>query len=248
MRLLSLLVAALCLAGLSRADTAGDLARIHVEAIGGKARLAALKSMRATGLVAVNGSVVRFTMTAARPNKVRVETDNGGRTLVQGTDGVEPPWEFDTGSWPPKYRSMPENVAGTFVADAEFDDPLVAAASRGYTFDYAGEFNAEGRKLLRVLVTRKLSDTFSVFLDPNTYFIVMRADQRTTVGGRKVHVVTHFDDFRPVDGVLLPHRISVVIDGRLNQQTRIERIEANPELKEGLFSRPKVAMPPVSKG
>jgi hypothetical protein len=241
-------VALICLAGLSRADTAADLARIHLEAIGGKARIAALKSMRATGNVVVGGSQVRFAMTAARPNKVRVETDNGGRTLVQGTDGVEPPWEFDTGSWPPKYRSMADNVARVFAADAEFDDPLVAAASRGYSFDYAGEFDAEGRKLLRILVTRKLTDTFSVFLDPNTFFIVMRAEQRTTVAGRKIHVVTHFDDFRPVDGVLLPHRITVVTDGRLTQQTRIDRIEANPELKEGVFSRPKVTMPPVSKG
>src|SRR4051812_3711459 len=81
----------------ARADTGEELARIHVEAIGGKQRIAALVALRATGSVVAGGKQVRFTLTAARPAKVRLETESGGRTLVQASDGAEPPWEFDTG-------------------------------------------------------------------------------------------------------------------------------------------------------
>jgi hypothetical protein len=226
-----------------RADRVDDLARIHIEAIGGKQRIEALGSLRAAGSVVANGKQVRFTLTAARPAKVRLETEGGGRSLVQAYNGAEPAWEFDTGAWPPAYRTMAEASAKTFVADAEFDDPLVAGTARGYVFDYAGEVEINGRKLLRVLVTRKMTDTYSLLIDDDTYFIAMRVEHRTSAGGRKLQVVTHYEDFRPVDGVLLPHRVIVAVDGRVTQETTIEKIDANPKLKDDSFTRPKVSLP-----
>lgn len=227
-----------------RADQVEDLARIHIEVMGGRERIEKLAAMRVTGEAAVpGGKKARFTMIAARPAKVRLETEGGGRTLVQGTDGVEPPWEYDTGSWPPKYKDMAAANAKTFAADAEFDDPLVAGKQRGYVFDYAGEVTIGGRKLTRILVTRKLSDTFSIFVDPQTFFIVMRVAERTSAGGRSVHVATHYEDFRPVEGVLLPHLITLTVDGRPTQQTKITRIDPNPKVTDDMFARPKVALP-----
>ena len=247
MRVVILMVVLCCGLSPAWADRAEDLARIHVEAIGGKKRIDALKALRATGNVVVGGKQVRFTMTAARPDKVRLETEGGGRTLVQGTDGKDAPWEFDTGTWPPQYRPMPEATSKTFVADAEFDDPLITGAARGFSLDYAGEVNVGDRKLLRVLVTRKLRDTYSILLDPQTYFIVMRVDQRLTAGGRSAAVVTHYEDFRPVDGVLLPHQVTIAIDGKKTQQTKITRIDPNPPLSDDTFSRPKTVAPAAGK-
>jgi hypothetical protein len=236
---------ALATAATVRADRVEDLARIHVEAIGGQARIAALAALRASGHVLAAGKQVQFTMTAARPAKVRLETEAGGRTLVQATNGVELPWEFDSSTAPARPRTMADSLAKTFIADAEFDDPLVAGASRGYVFDYAGELQVEGRKLHRVLVTRKMTDTFSLLVDDETYFIVMRVEHRTSAGGRKLQIVTHYEDFRPVDGVLLPHQVTVAIDGRMTQQTKITRIEANPRLQDSLFTRPIIPTTPA---
>src|SRR5687768_14524903 len=67
-------------AGANRAD---DLARIHLEALGGPERVAALASLRATGHVLSGGKRVGFHMIAARPAKLRLEIESGGRTLVQ---------------------------------------------------------------------------------------------------------------------------------------------------------------------
>lgn len=223
------------------ADRATDLVRIHVEAIGGRERLAALASFRANGSVVVAGQEMRFTMTAARPNRVRLETERGGRMLVQGTDGNEPAWEYDSDAQPPRVRAMTEGAAKTFVADAEFDDPLVGGVERGYAFDFAGEMEIDGRKFLRLLVSRKLQEPFSVLLDPGTYLLVMRIEQRTTVLGRKVQVMTRYGDFRPVQGVLLPHEVTTVIEGRTSQQTKIASIVPNPMLVPDPFGRPKAA-------
>ena len=222
----------------ARDERAAEIARIHLEAIGGARRIEALEAMRATGYVYTGGKKVRFTLLAARPNRIRLETEGNGRTLLQGSDGIEPPWEFDTGSAQPRPRAMPEATAKTFVVDAEFDDPLVAPPSRGIDFEYVGESSVQGRKLLRLLVTRKLTDTYSVYVDPATYLILYRVETRTS-GGRQVQITTRYDEFRPVDGVLLPHEITTIIDGRITQQTKIELITANPKLAGDTFSRPK---------
>lgn len=226
-----------------RADPAADIAQIHLEAIGGRARLAALVGLRMSGVVVVASSDqrLRFSMIAGRPSRVRLEIQQKGRTLVTATDGVEPPWEFDTGSWPPRYREMDAAAARGFLADAEFDDPLVAGPARGFALDYAGEVEVDGRKLLRVLVTKSLADTFTLLVDPETYFISMRVEQRTTTAGRKRQIVTRYDDFRPVEGVLLPYRITIVTEGRVEQQMVVEKIEANPGFTPETFTRPKSA-------
>jgi hypothetical protein len=231
-----------------RADRAAEIADIHAAAIGGRERIESLGAFRAEGQVIAAGGVVKFTMIAARPNRVRIETERGGRTLVQAWDGNSPPWEFDTNVWPPRYRDMGVGVARTFMADAEFDDPLVAGSARGCTLDFAGEFEAEGRRMLRILVTRRMAESFSLLVDDETALILMRVEQRESAGGRSVRVTTHYADFRPVEGVLLPHTITLSVDGKVTQQTKILKMEPNPVVDGAVFTRPSApsAEPPSS--
>lgn len=222
----------------ARANRAEDLIRIHTEAIGGRERIAALKAMRAEGRVISGGKQMRFRLTAARPDRIRLETETGGRTLVQASDGQSPPWEFDTGSWPPRYREMDGAAARTFVADAEFDDPLVGGAARGFTIEFAGDTTIRGQRYYRLLVTRKLAETYTLLLDADTFFIVRRIEERTGPLGQAVQAVTHFRDYRPVNGVLVPHEVVLVVSGRTTQHTKIDSIEPNPTIAPGIFSRP----------
>lgn len=244
MRLAWLILGLIGSVRLALAGQVDEIVRVHLEVIGGKERIATLAAMRVSGYVVAGGKRVRFTLSAARPDRIRLETEGSGRTLVQGSDGAEPPWEFDTGAWPPHFRAMAEGAARRFAADAEFDDPLVAGADRGYVLEFGGEVEFEGRKLWRVLVTRKLTETFSLLIDPDSYLITLRVESRTSPGGRSVQIATRYAEFRPVEGVLLPYEITVLVDGRVSQQTKIDSIEANPTLSAETFSRAKSAVFP----
>ncbi len=222
-----------------RADSrVTDLIEIHREAIGGGERIAALTTLRASGRVLVGGTRLHFHLTAARPNRIRLETAAGGRIRIQGFDGTGQAWETDSASTERKPRPLAVGSAKTFVADAEFDDPLIAGAERGYRFDFAGEQEKDGRKCFRLLVTRQLTETFTLLVDAATYFVVSRVELRLSPGGRKVPLVTDWSDFRPVAGVLLAHRIIVTMDGRALQETQITEIEANPVLASDHFGQP----------
>lgn len=224
----------------ANAEKMKELVRIHTQALGGPARLEKLAAIRATGVSGIAGKPpVRFTLTAARPAKIRLETEAGGRTLVQGWDGVEPAWEFDTLKWPPQYRAMAKDMAHQFTTDAEFDDALIAGEKRGYTLEYGGEIESNGQKVIRVTVRRKAEDAYVLLLDSRTSFIVARVETRDGKDNQKSQVITRFENYLPVDGVMLPHVVTVVVDGKPVQQTKMEKIVANPQLTAETFSRPK---------
>lgn len=217
-----------------RADRAGEIARIHVEAIGGQQRIDTLTALRMTGGVEAGDATVRVTLLAARPARVRIESMLGTRRVIQGTDGLAPPWQ-----WEPSAGVTPLAVtaAERLLADAEFDDPLVRWEERGYRLQFAGEVERAGRRFLRVLVARKVSENLFVLLDPQTYFIAWRV-QTLTRGAAPVEWTTGYDDYRPVAGVLLPHRVTVFENGRRSQEARFTAIEPNPLLDERAFQPP----------
>ena len=134
-----------------------------------------------------------------------------------------------------------EAIGGMFTGDAEIDDPLIAGEVRGGRLDLAGEGMVDDRKVARLLVARNGGVPFFLLLDLETFFIVQRIDPRRQASGREAEVVSRFDRFRPVNGVLLPHSVEDSLDRRQVQSTLIEAMEANPKVDYGIFRRPESA-------
>jgi hypothetical protein len=219
-------------------DQAADLARLHTEAIGGAARIAQLTALQATGSIKIGGRTLRMGLVAQRPNRVRTIVQAEGYMLTQAYDGVNPPWQIDASAKSLEPRLLSEEVAREFINDAEFDDPLVSPSERGYSIDFAGTTEANGRRIYRLLITHKFTETFELELDAETYFIVRRLSTRVQPGGREIPLETRFADFRPVAGVIVPYRIAVYAGDRLLHETLLESVEANPPLLPSVFSRP----------
>jgi hypothetical protein len=219
------------------ADRLAELMSMHVEVVGGKEQIAALAAVRASGVIFLPGKRVKFTLTVARPNLLRLESEADGHKFLQAYDGVDLPWQFDSNEWPKRYRGMSDESSDQIMVDAEYDGPLISGQARGFKVTYVGETEVNGRKFAQLQVTWRLRQTFSLLLDPETYLIVYRVDTRPKGEGRE-ESVTHYDDYRPVDGVLLPHEITTTVEGRVTDQMRIDRIEANPPINAGMFTRP----------
>jgi outer membrane lipoprotein-sorting protein len=126
-------------------------------------------------------------------------------------------------------------AADEFKLDAEFDNPLLAAAAgRKVSLDYSGDVELDGRTLIKLVAVQNFTATSFVYLEPGSYMMVRRDIVRRRAG-KTVSVRTDYADFRPVAGVLMPHRLTVTVDGKKLNETVIERIEANPEVSDALF-------------
>ncbi|HTJ77907.1 MAG TPA: hypothetical protein VL357_02850 [Rariglobus sp.] len=242
-RLLNPLFIALFFTGCAslRADFSDDLARIHLESIGGRQQLLALKSLKATGVTKIGGEELHFVMWAARPNLIRTETTSNGRVLTQGYDGANPPWLVDSKNG--LVHVMGAVAARAFSADADFDDPLVLRGGRQISLDYAGETEIDGKPVFKLIVIENFTETSFIYLDRFTYFLIRHEVVKSGPRGPEI-VATDYSDFSPVNGIMLAHRITEKAGGRVRYETILDQIDANPVITPGLFSKPTITVKP----
>lgn len=244
MRLISRLLFCLPMFGFSAtrgwADAAAaDIARIHVEAIGGRDRVERLESFRAAGQSRLGEVTLDFQMWAARPRSIRIEVMMQNQTLIQGWDGSGEAWI--QGGVGGEVQPMPENVKDRFKSESEFDTPLVNPEERGYALEYAGEDEVGGRPVVKLLATRDFTDQSTLYLAADTYFIVRQDRVRIAPDGSRTATQTYYGDFRPVLGVIMPHHISVYEGERLTSDVTLNWIEPNPPREDDLFRAPSSA-------
>jgi hypothetical protein len=233
------LFVATLLASFARADFARDLVRIHTEMSGGREAVLALHGLNAYGLTRTEQGERPLVIRAERPNRVCIEvsTSVAGRTLAQGWDGQSEPWTIDSATR--QLTPISGDAVEAFKAEAEFDDPLMAGPDRKFALDYAGEVTEGATEYLKVMVTLNFTSVSFLYLDPASYLIVRR-DVVRRVRGQEVVLRTDYSDFRPVQGVLLPHRWVLSQAGKQLRETVIDHMEPNPVFAAHVFS-PRVA-------
>jgi hypothetical protein len=244
--ILSVILSAFCLSGsLWADDVADDIARIHIEAIGGEARVARLESFRAAGQSQVGDFVMEFQMWAARPQSIRIEVNMQNKTLVQGWDGQGDPWIQNSQDGPTGV--MPVGLAERFKVESSFDTPLFRPAERGFSLEYAGEVEVDGRPAVKLLATRDLTDQSMLYLSADTYFILRQDRTRREDDGSALRVQTFYNDFRPVLRVIMPHRIAVKEGERIVSDVVLNWMEPNPPIDESDFRMPGAPVPPPTE-
>lgn len=229
---------ALCgvlLVATARAQIGPEIARQHAQRAG--ERLAALQALRAEGRIQIGGETISVVAIAQRPGRLRVETTSARLHVVQVTDGVHPAWisHPDTNAGAPE--DMNEADARDFAMSADFDGVLVDYAAKGYSVDYAGEDVLDGRRAAKLLVMGARDQIFFLWVDAESHEIVKRLLYRTR-GERRIAIETLYKDFRPVGGVLQPYLIETLSDGKLVYVMTMDRMEANPIVAPGTFSKP----------
>lgn len=219
----------------AQAQLGTEIAQKHAERAGEK--LAALKSLRAEGRTFISGEMVPFTLIAERPNRLRVDSFSPVRRVIQGYDGGKAPWISHSEHKAGAVQAMPDADAKDYISNADFDGPLVNHAAKGYSVDYAGEDTIDGRRAYKLLMMSPSDAIFFLWVDTESHEIVKRTVYRANKDGR-VTIETFFKDFRPVAGVLQPHRIETTSNGRLIYVMVIDEMKANVEIPKGTFSAP----------
>lgn len=221
---------------IASAQTGADIARQHAERAGEK--LGKLSAYRAEGRTFIGDKEVPFIMWAQRPDRLRIESSTPSRRLVQVYDGAHPPWTSHSEVEGGAPQLMAGSEAREFISNADFDDPLVNSEAKGYSVDYAGEDEVDGRTTHKVLVMSKSDDICFLWVDAESNEIVRRMTYRIVQEQRAV-IDTYFKDFRPVAGVMFPHKVEARTNGRAIYTTLIDKMEPNPKkLPADLFARP----------
>jgi len=218
--------------------TADEVIAKYIQAIGGREKMDAIKTMKCTGKFAFQGGMeAPLTMEFKRPNKVRVEFTFQGMTGTQAFDG-----ELGWFIMPFTGRTDPEKMSPDQLKaiedQADFDGPLVDYQKKGHKIELLGKDEAEGSPAYKLKVTKKSGEVEYQFLDAEQFIPIKTAGKREFQGMQMEYEVA-FGDFRSVAGMLFPHVIRQKT-GQMGENTMtLEKVEANVPIEDERFAMPK---------
>lgn len=226
----------LVLATTAGAQSAADLVAKNLAARGGAERLKAVDALKITGRLKSMGLDMPLTIWRKRPNLVRQEMRLQDRAIVQAFDG-ERAWAVN----PLAGSEAPQEIRGEpaemMREQSDFDGPLVDYQQKGSTIEVEGPDTVEGTKAVVLKVTLKSGRVQRIWLDADTGLEVKSASE-VRQGPRTVSVETILSDYRPEGGLVMPHRLRTFIDGQLQADVTIERIEVSPRIDPAIFRMP----------
>jgi len=226
------------------AITADEIVAKNVEARGGAAALASLRSLRRTGRFVLPGSSLLVTRTDVRerPGRIRQEATYQGLTQIQAFDG-EKGWQVQ----PFEGRKAPSLMSGDdtkpFRFAADLDGPFVDAKAKGHGLEYLGTEDVDGTLAHKLRVRLKWGGDVTVWIDPDTWMVI-RDLQTLMVRGAEQQVETDYGDYEKVGGVFVPMSEG---SGPLNSppaargKSIYDRAEANVALAADAFAYPAKA-------
>jgi outer membrane lipoprotein-sorting protein len=233
---------ALCLPASGLAQTVDELVARNVAARGGAQAWHAVSSLRMTGQMDVGGGkLVPYVLEQKNPGKMRLEIDVAGQTAIQCYDGREG-WKVapyrGVKSPQPLSREELREAAGP----ADLYGPLFDYASRGHVVELQGREKVEGRDTYKLKVTLPAGAVRWVYLDAASALEV-KVEAVRRQGTRGSRVQTYYHDWRPVEGLLIPHRYETRADGsKDSHRLTVETARVNPALDDSRFAM-KAAAP-----
>jgi outer membrane lipoprotein-sorting protein len=171
-----------------------------------------------------------ITLWYKRPDKLRKEVSYPERRHVEVFDGTRA-W-FDTGSGP--------QIRGPVVTAAIRDGMQELDLPANYLDADLTYFNISQEipgKLAHVVKVRKNGYTKELMFDVNTYLLEVTGEYENPWGA--TDKMTKFDRYRPVDGILIPHRVEYWRANRMVSETEITEVVFNGPVDDSLFTLPQ---------
>lgn len=239
----SLLCAAAAMPAAAFADepkTADEVIAKYIEAIGGQAKLDAIKTRRMNGKMVIAGGAMEapFTVEHKRPDRFRMDFTFQGMTGSQAYDG-KIGWQIMpfTGKTDPE--KMSEEDVKRIEDQIDLDGPLVDYKKKGHQVELMGKEEIEGAQTYKLKVTKKSGNTEFHFLDAEQ-FIPIKIKAKIMAQGTEIETEASLGDYKEVGGVLMAHSLTQSAGGMGGMQMTYEKIEVNVDLPDSRYVMPEV--------
>jgi hypothetical protein len=178
-----------------------------------------------------------FVMELKRPRKTRLEVSFRGQKAVQVYDGSKG-WKLRPFLGRREVEPFTAEEMRLASQQTDLDGPLIDYAAKGLKVELEGTEPVEGRDAFKLRVTSADGMVRHVWVDRQTYLDV-KVDGTRRLDGKPRPVWTYFRDYRPVDGLMIPHLLETTVEGVPgSQRIMVERVALNPRLDDARFAKP----------
>ncbi len=220
--------------------TAEEVIARCVEALGGEAAWRAIETLELTGRHTSFSHPEEFLLRRKRPNLYFFDHNETKARRVIAYDGETAWWQtglpvISTATWPVE---MPRIYQPAVALEAEFSPPMIDHQAKGHEIRWIGETRFDGETYLELEIRRRQNpgDAERWFLDPDSFLPVLSLTRRA-YHGYLTEQLRHFDDYREVSGVQIPHRVETEL-GNDFLLLEVSSVRTHLEIDDAIFQRP----------
>jgi hypothetical protein len=222
--------------------TLDEIIKRHIEAYGGREKWDAVEALDVRGHFTGFSQRNDFYTLKTAGGKFFSTFNLGQHRLQEGHDGTTywtiDPWQgFD---YPRKINRAERHV---FMQKSELFSPFYRWKERGFQVELKGTEEVDGLEMYVLSLTRPGMPEETWYLDTQTYLAYKSITPWADFAYPMV-AETYYDDYREVNGLLLPHYMEQTFSTR-HTVTEIEEVIVNPEYDSGIFRMP--ACPQMEK-
>ncbi|CAG4990762.1 hypothetical protein DYBT9275_00607 [Dyadobacter sp. CECT 9275] len=231
-------IALLLSGGAVAAQTVDEIVNKHVDAMGGAAKLAQLKSVRIAADMEVMNMQVPVTTTIVQDKGFRSETTVQGMTIIQSVNG-NTGWAMNPMSGDTKAVALPEEAVKALSAETDLTG-LYNYKQKGYVLTLEGEDEVQGAKVYKVSMTVKGGIKRINYISKDTFYI-LKIVSAGNMGGQEITTENVQSNFKQIDGITFAFTSEVknsMMPGA-TMLAKIKSVEVNSKIDESIFQMPK---------
>jgi outer membrane lipoprotein-sorting protein len=219
------------------AQTADEILTKHIDAIGGKDKLAQVTSIYLESGTEVMGNEMETKTTIVNGKAYRNESDFNGQKLVQVmTD--KGGWMINPFAGSSEPTPIPEEQYKMGQDQIYISGGLFDYAAHGGKVEYVGQEKLGDVNAYKLKYTNKDSGEVFYYIDPTTYQAI-QAVKKGNAMGQDVTITTSFSNYQKTDaGILIPYTTNIDM-GQFALKVNVKKVEFNKPVDPAIFEIPK---------
>lgn len=220
------------------AQTAEEIIARHIEAHGGAEKWDKVEALELKGNFTAFSIEKPFHALKTRSGAYYADLYLGEKKVLEAFDGNEG-WTIDP--WQDIFHARKLNKAehNVFRQKAMFFTPFYNYRENGCEVEFTGMQSIDGVEMYALKLTRPNGKTENWYLDPDTFLEYLCVSEWVDFAWPSQSEV-FFDDFREVDGLVIPFYTDRTF-GQRNRVLQLEEVHINPEVDKSIFEMPRKA-------
>lgn len=208
----------------------------------GQDKVLQMQTIHSSGKIMQFGMELEFSTTVTRTGKYYLEVPIQGQMMKNGFDGevawMVAPW---TGTLDP--IELTGVQLSSIKRQADMDGMLYDYEKKGYTTTFEGSEDFEGTPVFIIKQVDAEGNVFKHYMDADNY-VLLKTWASLAYQGSTIEAETHYSNYKPVDGIVLPFNMESKVNGQTQSTIAIEEYEFNIPVDDSIFKKPAPAPQP----